>query len=494
MYFINTQVNDYDSKLINGALNGDIKAVKELLATEECTSNGINEALQAAACSGYTSIINILLTTGKCTQEAIRTSIHCAAIGDTRFDDEYAHGGHLKTMRALINRDESTTDLMDKVLYSVASYILAEGYRDINDLDIHRRIKALKLLLETGKCSEEGINRALKGAGSKKALKLLLETRKCTEKGINEALSYAASREIVELLLDTGECTEKGINEALRYAAKNVGIVKLLLKTGKCNEEGINAALGSVTIRESIKLLLETKQYKEEGINKALKNAAFYNDEEMVEMLLETKQYTEEGINEALRYAVKNECEKIVKLLLGTKQYTEEGINKALEGAVYWSHKKIVELLLKTGKCSKEAIKKMLFNENGELKDKFNTEEIREAIIKNSYLDKEIFEKLYSIEEGAKEISEKYQDKLGLREYQKDYVLLHNMETYFLNKNLLISTNVMKFLTKVTQYHFGENNKIITHNILRYVDGNEGDTIKKIYKAIMGEPKNKRKE
>ena len=48
----------------------------------------------------------------------------------------------------------------------------------------------------------------------------------------------------------------------------------------------------------------------------------------------------------------------------------------------------------------------------------------------------------------------------------------------------------MKLLAKLTQHHFGENNQVITHNILRYVDGNENYIIKKIYKAIIDAPKN----
>ena len=44
----------YNLKFINKAYNGEIEAVKKSLATEKCTSNEINEALQVAAKGGHT--------------------------------------------------------------------------------------------------------------------------------------------------------------------------------------------------------------------------------------------------------------------------------------------------------------------------------------------------------------------------------------------------------------------------------------------------------
>lgn len=146
--------------------------------------------------------------------------------------------------------------------------------------------------------------------------------------------------------------------------------------------------------------------------------------------------------------------------------------------------------MLDTGRCSKGVIKKALFDENGKLQYKFNTKEIRDAIIKNYYLDKEDLEKLDFTEEAANELSEKYQaqEEWSIEKYQKDLIIIHNIDT-LLDRNILVGKDIMKLLAKMTQHHFGENNQMITHNILRYVYYDENYFIKKLYKAIIDAPK-----
>ena len=88
--------------------------------------------------------------------------------------------------------------------------------------------------------------------------------------------------------------------------------------------------------------------------------------------------------------------------------------------------------MLDTGRCSKGVIKKALFDENGKLQYKFNTKEIRDAIIKNYYLDKEDLEKLDFTEEAANELSEKYQaqEEWSIEKYQKDLIIIHNIDWF----------------------------------------------------------------
>ncbi|WP_154512130.1 hypothetical protein, partial [Rickettsiales endosymbiont of Trichoplax sp. H2] len=80
--------------------------------------------------------------------------------------------------------------------------------------------------------------------------------------------------------------------------------------------------------------------------------------------------------------------------------------DRQLWNAVRKNNLEMVKRLVESGKCSQEVIKKLLFNQYGYLQKSFNG--IKEELIKNNHLDKNLLEGLISKEE-INELSEKYQ-------------------------------------------------------------------------------------
>ncbi|WP_230204277.1 hypothetical protein, partial [Rickettsiales endosymbiont of Trichoplax sp. H2] len=109
----------------------------------------------------------------------------------------------------------------------------------------------------------------------------------------------------------------------------------------------------------------------------------------------------------ALSYAVGKEDLEIFTYLVKSGLCSQEGYSHALVNAAGEAKNlEMVKYLVESGKCSQKVIKKLLFNQDGSLKEKFNG--IKEELIKNNYLDKNLLEGLISKEE-INELSEKYQ-------------------------------------------------------------------------------------
>ena len=83
------------------------------------------------------------------------------------------------------------------------------------------------------------------------------------------------------------------------------------------------------------------------------------------------------------------------------------------------------------------------------------------------------------------ELNNKYQaqQEWNIQQYIGDYIHIHNLNN-FLDKNILIDTNIMKFLSILFQHYIGENNQYITGKILNYIAGNEKNIIKNIFEVI----------
>ncbi|RST65976.1 hypothetical protein [Candidatus Aquarickettsia rohweri] len=114
----------------------------------------------------------------------------------------------------------------------------------------------------------------------------------------------------------------------------------------------------------------------------------------------------------------------MVKYLVESEECSQKAYDDALkEAAARLNNLEIVKCLVKSGKCSQKVIKELLFNQDGSLKEKFNG--IKEELIKNNYLDKNLLEGLISKEE-INELSEKYQAQQEWR-IKEDCMLMNNL-------------------------------------------------------------------
>jgi hypothetical protein len=192
--------------------------------------------------------------------------------------------------------------------------------------------------------------------------------------------------------------------------------------------------------------------------------------------------------NELLVMLARGNDLEALKKVLETGGISDYGIYVALLIAIPRNNIRAIKVILKSARCSKKTIEDFVLYINN--KDKKCKSKINLFIKNNFCLSKEVLKHLI-LDADLRYLTEyrRVQEEGNIQEHAKDKIFINNIDEYF-GTQILINTHIIKFFSHTFIYYLRTCNEYLAILVFKYLDPTE---LPKVYKAIMGAEKPKKK-